>query len=96
MEQQTHYTVYILYSPKHRKIYIGCTSHLINRFKSHNLLAQKGWTSHFRPWVVILAEVYYTKSDALHRESQLKQANSRTAIWQKIEQMFETQGFITL
>lgn len=36
------FVVYILFSEKHNKTYVGFTSNLIERFKSHNLLAIKG------------------------------------------------------
>ncbi|RZJ51812.1 MAG: GIY-YIG nuclease family protein, partial [Flavobacterium sp.] len=44
------FAVYILYSEKFNKNYTGCTSNLIERFKSHNLLGTKGYTLKFRPW----------------------------------------------
>ena len=37
------YTVYVLYSEEHDKIYIGYTSNLEQRLKSHNELGTKGW-----------------------------------------------------
>ncbi|MFI8380188.1 GIY-YIG nuclease family protein, partial [Leeuwenhoekiella sp. NPDC079379] len=36
--------VYILYFKKFKKNYTGVTTDLISRFKSHNELANKGWT----------------------------------------------------
>ncbi|MDC0514966.1 GIY-YIG nuclease family protein [Flavobacteriaceae bacterium] len=47
------FVVYILHSAQHQKIYIGYTSNLIQRFYSHNFLSKKGYTSRFRPWIVI-------------------------------------------
>jgi len=38
------FTVYVLYSPAHDKIYIGYTSNLEQRFLSHNELGKKGHT----------------------------------------------------
>jgi hypothetical protein len=38
------FTVYVLYSIKHNKIYIGYTSDIANRLLSHNELATKGHT----------------------------------------------------
>ncbi len=66
------HTVYILYSKKYDKIYIGCTSNLEARFKSHNELGTKGWTIKFRPWVIVLTEEFNSKREALDRERQLK------------------------
>ncbi|MEZ4937229.1 MAG: GIY-YIG nuclease family protein [Crocinitomicaceae bacterium] len=56
------YTVYALYSPSFDKIYIGITSDLEDRFKSHNDLATKGFTVEFRPWIILYTEEYPTKS----------------------------------
>ena len=43
------YVVYILYSAKYNKIYIGYTSNLRARLVSHNELGKKGWTIKYRP-----------------------------------------------
>ena len=66
------YVVYILFSKKYNKTYTGFTSNLIERFKSHNYLDNKGFTSKFRPWEVIYVEVFYSKTEALKREKYLK------------------------
>ncbi len=87
------YTVYILYSSLHNQIYIGFTSHLINRFKSHNELGND-WTSRFRPWIVIFCEFYVDKNVAMKREKQLKQYRQRLKIRQKINAVFKNKGYI--
>jgi putative endonuclease len=84
------FTVYVLYSQKYDKIYIGATSDLPNRFLSHNELATKGHTIKFRPWVIAYTEEFQTKSEALRRESQLKTANGRAFAWNIIRQKFGT------
>jgi len=66
------FTVYVLYSQKFNKIYIGYTSDLVNRFLSHNELATKGHTIKYRPWVIAHAEEFETKAEAMKREAQLK------------------------
>ena len=66
------FIVYILYSEKFDKTYIGFTSSLIERFKSHNLLANSGYTIKYRPWVVSYVEVFDTKTNAIKREKLLK------------------------
>jgi putative endonuclease len=70
-------TVYVLYSEKHDKIYIGYTSNLEDRFKSHNELGTKGWTIKYRPWKIIHTEEFKTKKDAAMREKQLKSGKGR-------------------
>ena len=89
------YTVYILFSNSHRKIYIGYTSNLINRFHSHNELSRKDWTHNFRPWVVIYCEYFNNREEAKKREKQLKGAKGREWIWQMIETELVTRGFIS-
>ena len=88
------YTVYILYSEFHKKIYVGFTSNLIERVKSHNLLGTKGWTVKFRPWIVIYCEYFSTKQEAMKREKILKTAKFRSWIHYKIENEFKRTGFI--
>ncbi len=74
------YTVYILYSRKFDKIYIGMTSNLEQRFLSHNKLSTKGWTIKFRPWQIIYKEKYDSKTQALKREKELKSFKGREFI----------------
>ena len=79
------FNVYVLYSEKYNKIYVGMTSNLEERFKSHNELGKKGWTIKFRPWVIIYTEEYDEKPVALKREKQLKSAQGRLFIRSLIE-----------
>jgi len=74
------FTVYALYSEAFDKIYIGYSSNVDERIKSHNELATKGWTIRYRPWKVIYTEKYSTKSEAMRREKQLKSAKGREFI----------------
>ena len=89
------FTVYVLFSPKHQKIYIGYSSNLVERFKSHNELSTKGWTRSYRPWLVIYNEFYQTKSEALGREKNLKSGKGREWIWSRINDQFASNGFIS-
>jgi putative endonuclease len=89
------YTVYILYSQIHNQIYIGFTSNLLNRFKSHNQLGHD-WTAKFRPWMVVYCEYFFEKKEAMHREKQLKQYRQRLKIRKSIESEFQINGFISL
>ena len=78
------YTVYILYSEKYDKIYIGYTSNLEQRILSHNVLSKKGWTVKFRPWKVIYTEEFNEKGAALKREKALKSSRGRDFIRNEI------------
>ncbi|WP_396152256.1 GIY-YIG nuclease family protein [Flavobacterium sp.] len=74
------FVVYMLYSEKFDKTYVGFTSSLIERFKSHNFLATSGYTLKFRPWKVVYLEFYNSKTEAMNREKWLKTGNGRTFI----------------
>jgi putative endonuclease len=74
------FVVYALYSGTYDKIYIGFTSNIEERFKSHNELSKKGWTIKFRPWKIIYQEQYEEKVDAMRREKELKTATGRQFI----------------
>ena len=88
------FTVYVLYSPSFKKIYIGYTSNLHERFKSHNELGTKGWTIKFRPWVICYKEEFATKEEAMRREKELKSAKLREWIWSLIEEKIK-EGLIS-
>ena len=77
------YFVYVLYSEKSDKIYIGMTSDLEKRIFAHNNLP-KGWTKNFRPWELIYSEEFDTKSKALKREKELKSHKGRDFVRSKI------------
>ena len=65
------YTVYILYSHKDYKLYIGCTSNLENRLKRHENGYVKA-TSYRRPLELIHHEQFQNKTEAFNRERFLK------------------------
>ena len=78
------FVVYILFSEKHDKTYVGFTTNLIERIKSHNYLGTKGFTIKFRPWKVIHIEFYSTKKEALQREKYFKSGKGREEIKQML------------
>jgi len=78
------FTVYVLYSEKFNKIYIGYTSDLGKRFLSHNELGTKGWTIKFRPWKIIHTESFQSKAEAMKREKELKTSRGRNWIRQEL------------
>ncbi|MDQ7066309.1 MAG: GIY-YIG nuclease family protein [candidate division KSB1 bacterium] len=83
------YTVYVLYSRRYNKIYIGYTSNLEQRLLSHNELSNKGWTARYRPWHLIYTEEYEEKGKAMQRERALKSARGREFIWRLIAAKFQ-------
>jgi putative endonuclease len=89
------FVVYILFSARFNKIYIGQTGSLISRFHSHNSLAKKGWTINFRPWEVVYIEFFETRPQALKRETELKSGKGREWIRESLRQHYFTRGFIS-
>ncbi|MBZ9628822.1 GIY-YIG nuclease family protein [Psychroflexus sp. CAK1W] len=71
------FAVYILKSLSYDRHYVGLTQNLISRFKSHNSLGKKGFTTRYRPWFVIWVEFYTTKAEAMSREKFLKSGKGR-------------------
>ena len=82
------YVVYILYSKKYNKKYIGYTSQLIARFHSHNELSRKGYTVRYRPWIVLHVEFFRLKKEAMAREKFLKSGQGREWIAENIDFTF--------
>ncbi len=80
------YTVYVLYSRRFDRIYIGFTSDMENRLRSHNEFATKGYTTKFRPWEIAFTENYTDKNEAMKREKALKAGKGREYIWNYIRQ----------
>jgi len=79
------YFVYILYSKKVRKLYIGFTRNLSKRIKAHNegkSSATKNWLS----LILIYAELYRNKKDALRRERFFKTGWGRRYVRKILEQ----------
>jgi putative endonuclease len=83
------FTVYVLFSYQHKKIYIGFSSDLKNRLDSHNIYSKKGYTAKFRPWKVLFTEEYKSKKEAIIREKQLKTARGREHIWEMVHQKYK-------
>jgi putative endonuclease len=71
--------VYILYSEKLDKYYIGSTGDLADRLKKHNR-SRSGYTSMGKPWILVYNESFSNKADALKREKQLKAWKNRERI----------------
>ncbi|MBL1213414.1 MAG: GIY-YIG nuclease family protein [Ignavibacteriae bacterium] len=75
--------VYVIYSKKFDKIYIGQTMDLEIRLEEHND-GLSNYTKKFIPWELVYSEKADTRSDALIREKQLKSSRGRSFIWKEI------------
>ncbi len=70
------YFVYILYSNKLSKKYIGLTNNLNNRVKQHNT-GTTPFTSKTSDWKLIYYEAFLSKTDAYSEEKFLKSGKGR-------------------
>ena len=65
------FCVYILWSERLGKYYVGSTGNLENRVKRHNKGEEK-FTSKGVPWQLIWSESYRTRSEAVQMENKIK------------------------
>ena len=73
------YYVYILYSMKLDRYYVGATGNLVSRIENH-LLNHKGFTSKAKDWELKYIEAFDEKLEAFSRERQIKKWKSRKMI----------------
>ncbi len=73
------YFVYILFSEKLNKYYIGSTSDIINRLELHHAGKSK-FTSSGIPWRLCYTETFSSLHDAMVREHEIKKKKSRKYI----------------
>jgi len=76
--------VYLIKSKKYANLYIGCTGNLVKRLEEHNKNMNTS-TKNKGPFELIYFEGYKSKSDAFHREHNLKlQAQALTGLKRRL------------
>ena len=73
------YAVYILYSSKLDKFYVGSSADVRGRLRRHNSHS-KGFTATGRPWILVYTEEFTEKQEAETREKQLKSWKNRVRL----------------
>jgi putative endonuclease len=73
------YSVYILFSEKINKYYIGYASNVQDRLSKHNNKS-KGFSNTGRPWTIVYTEVFDNKKDVMDRELQLNKWKNRVRL----------------
>jgi putative endonuclease len=73
------FQTYILYSDHLDRYYTGQTENLEERLQSH-LSGISGFTSKAKDWIVVYAETFATREEAIKRESEIKRKKSRKYI----------------
>jgi len=71
------YFVYILYSEKCNKYYVGQTDSLEKRVDEHNHGKGGAFSSNCIPWKLLYSESFSTRSEAVKREQEIKKKKSR-------------------
>jgi len=73
------FTVYIIYSKKLDRYYVGYTNDLQRRLSEHNRIKRK-FTDTGIPWSVVYTEVFNSRMDAIKRERFIKAKKSKQLI----------------
>ena len=79
------FVVYVLYSKKYDRFYVGFTQDLKRRLKEHNSGKTKS-TKAYLPWVVVYTERVEERTQARKREKYLKSGVGREFIKKKYAQ----------
>ncbi|MCF8236966.1 MAG: GIY-YIG nuclease family protein [Saprospiraceae bacterium] len=72
------FLVYILYSEKYNRYYIGQTEDLDQRMRSHNESSERTFTSKYRPWKVVMQMGFPDRRHAVRAERYIKRRKSKT------------------
>ena len=73
------YTIYILFSEKFDKFYVGQTNNFSIRLKQHND-GKSGFTKLYRPWKEVLLIKKDSRSQAMELERKLKNLSKKRLV----------------
>ena len=85
------YFVYILYSPKFVKTYVGQSDNITERLIKHNSGKVKS-TKPYIPWVLIHSESFNPRAEAMKRETWFKSSAGRKRISEILKNFLEAKG----
>ena len=78
--------IYVIQNDFSNEIYIGITNNLEQRITTHNAKGKKFTTRKQGKWILIYAEAYRSKSDALLREKRLKiHGSGKVELFKRLE-----------
>jgi len=66
------YFLYVLWSERARRFYIGISDDPRRRLEQHNRGTHRSWTARYRPWVLVHQERYENYHSARRNELLLK------------------------
>ena len=67
------YTVFVLYSYPHDKLYVGYTTSLTDYMITMNVMESENPLFEYRPWTLIHMELFVTEDEAMVRNGFLQQ-----------------------
>lgn len=79
------YYVYVLYSQKSKRLYIGYTDDLRRRLKEHNSGHGGVYSRKNAPFMLVYYEAFLAKKDALKQEKFYKSGYGREVLKNKID-----------
>jgi len=82
------YYVYVLYSLKDKKLYVGFTNNLKRRIEEHNKGLAKS-TKYRQPLELVCFEAYRNRKDAMRREKFLKSGWGRNYLKKVLQSYFQ-------
>lgn len=91
MAEKLKYCVYVLYSYKDKKLYVGYSENLKERLTAHFHGYSKS-TAPRRPFQLIFCEYFWSKSDAAEREKYLKTTAGRRGLKLMLRNTFQYLG----
>jgi putative endonuclease len=86
------YCVYVLFSHKDRRLYVGYTNNLERRMKEH-FEGKVSSTKSRLPIALIYRETYLKWSDAKRRETYLKGGNGRAQLKVQLQDILRELGY---
>ena len=89
------YFIYIIYSNKYDKFYVGSSSNPWNRVTEHNTSSFNTFTSKYRPWALkAVFEVGNTRGEAEKIEKFIKKQKSRNLLLKLIDPEFKPRVYL--
>jgi len=82
----TMFYVYIIYSQKIDRFYVGYTTNIEIRIHQYHNLGRSNYTSKGIPWELKHFEAFESEIEAMRREKQIKKLKSKKYILSLIEQ----------
>jgi putative endonuclease len=86
------YKVFVLYSHRHDRLFVGYTTSLTDYMITMNVMESDNPLFQFRPWTLIHMELFEMEDEAMVREGFLKTEIGQEYIRREILPMFEFQS----